>query len=273
MQTADILILAGQVALGAGLYMLWRRQGRMRAEMRSRIDALQRPGAAAPAQPVVERGEEDRRTVDAILTATQQIEWRAHLTHVLDWPFGALPATRHWVASPDLLVHLARAVLDRRPGVVVECGSGVSTLVIARALQLNGSGRVHALECVPPFAEMTRERIGRAGLSDLVEVVDAQLVPAGEGGPLWYDAPSVAALPDPIDLIFVDGPQSRDGASRAPVLDGLLPRLAPGGAVLFDDARRPDMEALRKQIRRRFPDWVQTRLPAEKGALLFVRPG
>ena len=54
----------------------------------------------------------------------------------------SLPATRGWAASPDFLILLARHVLARRPHVIVECGSGVSMIVLARCCERNKHGHV-----------------------------------------------------------------------------------------------------------------------------------
>src|SRR5690606_5204664 len=48
-----------------------------------------------------------------------------------------LPATRGWAAAPDFLLHLCQRIATHRPKVVVELGSGVSTLVAAAALAAN----------------------------------------------------------------------------------------------------------------------------------------
>jgi len=57
-------------------------------------------------------------------------------------PRRLLPRTRGWAASPDFLLTLYHTIRSRRPELVVEIGSGVSTLVCAYALQQNGSGRL-----------------------------------------------------------------------------------------------------------------------------------
>src|SRR5688572_31116753 len=43
----------------------------------------------------------------------------------------SLPPMRDWAASPDFLRELASHSLSDRPEVIVECGSGVSTIVLA----------------------------------------------------------------------------------------------------------------------------------------------
>ena len=56
----------------------------------------------------------------------------------------ALPPTRGWSASPDFLLLIAQHARDARPRIVVECGSGTSTVVLARCMQLNGAGHVYS---------------------------------------------------------------------------------------------------------------------------------
>ena len=51
-----------------------------------------------------------------------------------------LPPMRGWAGSPDFLLVIANEVLARKPKLIVECSSGVSTIVIARCLELNGGG-------------------------------------------------------------------------------------------------------------------------------------
>lgn len=203
----------------------------------------------------------------------QQIEWRAHLCHLLELPFGALPATRHWAASPDLLVHIATLIRRHRPEVVVECGAGVSTLVAARALALNGAGTVWTLEADADFAELTKERLRRLGLADRAKVRHAP-IEALPGTPdrHWYASAAIARLPERIDMLVVDGPQATATVSRAPAIDWLFPRLAPAGLAVFDDFRRTEEQGFARRIETAFPGWSTRELPAEKGALLCLGP-
>jgi len=80
-------------------------------------------------------------------------------------------------ASPDFLKVVADYVLAAKPNLVVECSSGLSTVVIARCLQINGVGRVVTMEHMPQFAEITRPELKRQGLSDRAVGLDAPLVP------------------------------------------------------------------------------------------------
>ena len=66
------------------------------------------------------------------MTAYRQTQALIQLTQLLDFK-SPIPPTRSWAASPDLLLTITEIVRKYRPGLVVELGSGVSTLVAAKA--------------------------------------------------------------------------------------------------------------------------------------------
>lgn len=189
----------------------------------------------------------------------------------LGWTRDALPIPDGYAGSPDLLWTLADHVLTHRPRVVVEFGSGLSTLVIARALQMNGDGALSSYDHHPGFAELTRRRVTALGVAADVRV--AELVPAQPHGypGAWYDAKDV---PDAIDLLLIDGPpdwlQGGVGA-RGAAGPTLFSRLSPGGVVLLDDADRDGERAVADRWRREFPGIGFDTLPAQKGLLRGIR--
>ena len=64
-----------------------------------------------------------------------------------------LPSTRGWAASPDLLLVLVDLMITERPSLVVECGSGASTLWLALAMRrFKIDGRIVALDHDPVSA-------------------------------------------------------------------------------------------------------------------------
>jgi predicted O-methyltransferase YrrM len=119
---------------------------------------------------------------------------------------------------------------------VVECGSGLSTITIARALGARGHGHVYALEHSPEWASRTRDALAAEGLEDLATVIDAPLVDD------WYDRAALDRLPaQGIALLLVDGPpagEPQTAHSRYPALPNLEPRLASNSAIILDDADR-----------------------------------
>ena len=59
-----------------------------------------------------------------------------------------IPPTRSWAASPDLLLTLVDLVRRYKPQLVVELGSGVSTLIVAKA----GAKKVISIDNSDEFA-------------------------------------------------------------------------------------------------------------------------
>ena len=112
----------------------------------------------------------------------RQLEALQNLSAVLP-PSDVLPATRGWAASPDLLMVLVDLVITERPSLVVECGSGASTLWLALAMRRFGiDGRIIALDHDPVFGAKTRDFLARHGVSDLGRGTRR---PAGELHPRW----------------------------------------------------------------------------------------
>jgi predicted O-methyltransferase YrrM len=147
-----------------------------------------------------------------------------------------------WALLPGALATLISAVgAGRRE--IVECGSGVSTIVLARALRERG-GRLHALEHDPGWAAFVRSWLERERL-DSATVIEAPLRPhpLALDGAAWYDAAALPHLPDDgIGLLLVDGPPAGEpglGRSRYPALPALAERLADDALVVLDDADRP----------------------------------
>lgn len=191
------------------------------------------------------------------------------LVATLGWSRDDLPATDGWAGSPDLLAALARHALAAKPAVVVEFGSGLSTLVLARALQLNGGGRLVSFDHNEGFAEVTRRRLEALGLE--AEVRAVELAPAERWGYAgdWYDTPD---LPDAIDFLLIDGPPAWFNAgTRGAAAPAVFPHLAPGATILLDDADRDGERANAQRWAAEYPDIAWTMLPAAKGLLRGVR--
>ena len=183
-----------------------------------------------------------------------------------------LPATRGWAASPDLLLVLVDQVIAQRPSLVVECGSGVSTLWLALALRRFGAdGRIVALDHDPVFAGKTRDFLARHGVSDLAEVRDAPLedFSLNDGTYSWYARRTWEDLTG-IDLLFVDGPPAATGPmARCPALPLLRGALNPAATVVLDDLVVPDMQETLRSWLRAYPEFGSEILPLEKQAALL----
>jgi predicted O-methyltransferase YrrM len=163
-------------------------------------------------------------------------------------PFG--PCLAHtvdipsWLGRDEALALAASAFALPPNAVVVEIGSflGKSSIVLAAARRKAGSGTVH---CIDPFdasgdtfsvaayreiadadARPLRRRfqanIARAGLTEWVETHDGTAASVADG---WTA---------PIDMLFLDGDQSPDGARAA--YDAWLPFLKVGGLIALHNS-------------------------------------
>ncbi len=184
-----------------------------------------------------------------------------------------LPYTRHWSAAPDFLALLVEHLRRERPAVIVECGSGLSTLILARVCAIDGRGLVWSLEHAPNCAAQTRDALARYGLARVANVLDAPLRRYRLDGEAydWYD---LIGLPSrAIDLLVVDGPPGSLGPlARYPALPLLRARLAPGCTIFLDDADRPDERAIVARWCAECPDLMLNRPATERGCAVLRCP-
>ncbi len=203
----------------------------------------------------------------------RQLEALQNLTAVLP-PTDLLPATRGWAASPDLLMTLVDLVITERPALVVECGSGASTLWLALAMRRFGiDGRIVALDHDPVFGGQTRDLLARHDVRDLAEVRDAPLESFTLDGQTyaWYARRAWADLTG-IDLLFVDGPPATTGhQARYPALPLLGGSLSPVATVVLDDLVVPDMQQVLRLWLDADPSFSSEILPLEKQAAVLRR--
>jgi predicted O-methyltransferase YrrM len=184
-------------------------------------------------------------------------------------PFGS-PAVEADCASV-----IVRHILRQRPQLIVEAGSGSSTVLAAACLKRIGSGRVVALEHLEQFAEVGRTRLRDQGLSDWGDVRYAPLEPQECNGRSvdWF-ATSAQQFDRPIDLLFVDGPPSGGTVApqgRYPALPILADRLADEAWVILDDANRGDTKKMLARWREQFADWGydEATIPTKRGTGLI----
>jgi hypothetical protein len=152
-----------------------------------------------------------------------------------------------WAADAILIHNTVRLVTEIRPRLIVECGSGASTIVIGRCLRALGRGRLISLEHEPEYARRTSELVRVHTLENVVTIVTAPLVPtqAGHREGLWYGPEYRDLITWPIDVLLVDGPPGSVGPrARYPAVPVLESLLAPECWILLDDGDRPDERAI-----------------------------
>lgn len=103
---------------------------------------------------------------------------------------------------------------------ILEVGTsnGFSTIWLADAARTTG-GRVTTLELNPDKITLARTNLAAAGLAEVVEILEGQA------------ANSLARLPGPFDLVFLDA----DRPSYLTYLELVVPRLRAGGLLVADN--------------------------------------
>lgn len=177
---------------------------------------------------------------------------------------------RNWSAAPDFLELIVRHVLAVRPATIVECSSGVTTLMLARCCAMNGQGRVYSLENGAEYAARTRAEIARYGLDEHASVIDAPLTAWAieQRAYQWY---TLADLPErTIDMLVIDGPPGFiQRHSRYPALPLLFDRLAEDSVVFMDDAARADEREIVALWQARFPAIAHEFVDTERGCSIL----
>ena len=193
--------------------------------------------------------------------------------HQLLQPGQPLPKSSNASISWEAAALLVSEVMRRKPGLVVELGSGVSTVLVAEALRRLGRGRIVTIEHDAFWADSTHNEIVRRGLQDIAEARHAPLETLevdGQARP-WYATGPLQDLAD-IDLLIVDGPPRRVAdMARYPALPFLRERLAADCLVFVDDAGRDDEARMLARWQEQHPISVDLRQTPTGTALVELR--
>jgi len=181
-----------------------------------------------------------------------------------------LPSMRGWAISPDFANIIFSLIKETKPAVVVDLGSGVSTLISGYALrQMAVKGKILALDHNEKYVQISQTQVEQHGLSDLAEVVLAPLeeIKINDQPFLWYkfDWSKV----NEIDLLIVDGPPQKIKNSRYPALPVLYKYLSSRAVILVDDYCVADTKAMINLWLKEFGDLKLEIINTEKGAAIL----
>lgn len=161
-----------------------------------------------------------------------------------------------WAASRPLLQFLYRHIRRTKPQLILECGSGLSTVIMAEALRRNGTGNLVSLEHHVLFYDRSCRLLIEHGLDTWASI---RFAPLRNG---WYDA----ELPEGfIDLMLVDGPPG--AALRYPALSKVNGRV---GMVVLDDANREGEREVLARWQAQYPEYQLELIPHPRGTAVLT---
>jgi hypothetical protein len=257
-------LLAGLLLIARRLTGLATAHRKAQQDVRTILDQTQRRVLGAVEELLLNAGDRHRELTDKLAAQQKSSAWgtehllRAQTREIegliqLFQGFTArapMPSSGGFALNPTDLLDLLHLVRTRKPQLVLELGSGTSTVWIAYVLQQIG-GRLVSLDHEAGYAQKTREALEQHGLTDVAEVREAPLRPVVLDGRTfpWYDVEACADLTD-VELLVIDGPPEKTGPdARYPAMRVLEDRLADRATILFDDANRAaEQAALRKWV-------------------------
>ena len=183
-----------------------------------------------------------------------------------------LPVTKDWSAAPDFLKLISDFCLENKPGIIVECSSGTSSLVLSRCCQLNQHGHVYSLENGEEFVTKSKQQVNDFLLSDYSDVIYAPLRDVKLNGEAfqWYDPGELPKVK--IDLLVIDGPPGfLQKHSRYPALPLLYDLLAKHCVIFLDDAAREDEQELVSRWLKAYPEFRSEYIENERGCFVLKR--
>jgi predicted O-methyltransferase YrrM len=171
---------------------------------------------------------------------------------------------RGWAISPDAMNWILADLQERAAPIVIEFGSGQSTVIFAAALK-HRNGKLFSVEHDPEYCAVIQRQVTACGLLEQVEFVHTPLRETSfEAQICSYNT---SALPDiSADIVLVDGPPDTYGAlTRLTPLRWAAQHLKPGGAIFLDDSAREFEQACLKQLVSEYPKLRLIPRNAEKG--------
>lgn len=157
-----------------------------------------------------------------------------------------LPPSRGWAGSPDFLLKILDIIFKKKPHLIVELGSGLSSVIIGSALKRINQGKLISFDHDEQFFNETKDNVNFNNVESYVNLNYTPLI-TYENGYKWYDFKKVN-IDDKIDLLIVDGPpRIIQQNSRFPALPYLLDKLSEDCIIILDDANRVDEKEIIKK--------------------------
>ena len=160
---------------------------------------------------------------------------------IVDWTY--LPIT-DWAAGPEYYAHICNDIVVNGKNNVVECGSGISTILMARLINKNNlPAKIVSIDHDADWQHVVAKILESDGIRDVVQFMHSPL--ESTDGYSWYDTKRLN-FPEGfcVDTVIVDGPIGNVPLARygaVPYLHKFLSRKC-YTIYLHDTDRRDELE-------------------------------
>ncbi len=204
----------------------------------------------------------------------QQQKIQDYLTLFNEIDFRApLPYLTGFAATPELARVVYAAVVNHKPLLTVELGSGVSSVIIGYGLEKNGQGSLISLDHDETYLRRTREMLEGHSLSRFgkVEHCPIKKQSVNSSNHRWYDI-SALTFSHPIDLLVIDGPpEQTQHKARYPAMPLLYEYLNDSAIIILDDVKRAESTKTVHDWLNKYDDLSFELMDTEKGIGIFKR--
>lgn len=155
-----------------------------------------------------------------------------------------------WSVDSFLAKRLIQHLLESEPVLIVELGSGSSTILIAKCMETLGRRNYEhiAVDHEARYLGLTKHSARLNEVEDRIVFLECPMEKLPGSEHLWYGGLLPHLEGKLIDLLLVDGPPGPlQKDSRYPALPQLLPYLSANCTVILDDTSRVDEAGIAKR--------------------------
>lgn len=166
---------------------------------------------------------------------------------VSGWSY--LPMT-NWSAGPEYYAHICNDLIINKKESVIEAGSGISTILMARLIKKNNlKTKIISIDHDPIWQNVIAHCLETDGIAENVQFICSPLAQQGEYS--WYDKSKIV-LPENFvtDTIVIDGPIGNAPMARYEAIPFLKKYLSSECYTIYlHDTDRPDeQETIRRWL-------------------------
>ena len=181
-----------------------------------------------------------------------------------------------WAISEDILFDMLQFCLLKEPKVILDLGTGATTLVLAKyAEQMKKRGVAVKIISVDSDAEWlsdTKELMKKNSLENFIDLIHAPIVETKFG--LYYETEMIikSLQKEKIDLMTIDGPPGiTTKEARYPAMAFFEKYMKEDGVVFLDDGRREEEKNIIVRWNKDFPVWKSEYRDYMKGAFVLYK--